>query len=184
VSRVLYTIACGSPPARYVGRLVEMAIACGWDVCVITTPDGRNFVDATALAAATGFPVRSGFKFPGDLDVLPDPNAIIVAPATVNTISKWSLGIADTLALALLIEGQGKGLPIVAVPFTNTAMAAHPAFLDGVDRLRRWGISVLFGDDVLKLHPPGTGEARAADFPWHLAWNALGQMVPEVMSAG
>jgi hypothetical protein len=85
-----------------------MAIACGWDVCVITTPDGRNFVDATALAAATGFPVRSGFKFPGDLDVLPDPNAIIVAPATVNTISKWSLGIADTLALALLIEGQGR----------------------------------------------------------------------------
>ena len=155
-----------------------MAHASDWDVCVITTPEGRNFLDATALADATGFPVRSAFKFPGDLDVLPEPNAMIVAPATVNTITKWSLGIADTLALGLLVEGQGKGVPFVAVPFTYTAMAAHPAFLDGVDRLRRWGITVVFGEDVLKLHPPGTGEERAADFPWHLAWNALAENYP------
>jgi phosphopantothenoylcysteine synthetase/decarboxylase len=175
---ILYAIACASPPARYIGRLVEVAHASGWEVCVITTPDGRHFVDAAALAAATGYPVRSSFKFPGDLDVLPDPNAIIVAPATVNTITKWSLGIADTLALGLLVESQGKGLPIVAVPFTNTAMAAHPAFLDSIDRLRRWGVSVVFGEDVLKLHPPGTGEERAADFPWHLPWNALAEIYP------
>jgi phosphopantothenoylcysteine synthetase/decarboxylase len=179
VSRpVLYAIVCGSPPARYVGRLVDMARAADWDACLIATPDGRNFLDTPALAAATGYPVRSTFKLPGDLDVLPDASAIIVAPATVNTLTKWSLGIADTLALGLLVEGQGRGLPIVAVPFTNTAMARHPAFLDSIDRLRRWGITVVFGEDVLKLHPPGTGEARAADFPWHLAWKALEEIYP------
>ncbi len=170
---VLYAIACGSPPARDVGRLVETAQADDWDVCVVTTPHGRDFVDVPALAAATGYPVRSAFKYPGDRDVLPDPAAIIVAPATVNTITKWSLGIADTLALGLLIEGQGRGLPIVAVPYTNVAMARHPGFLDGIDRLRRWGVNVLFGDDVLRLHPPGTGENRVQDFPWRLAWTSL-----------
>ena len=170
---VLYVIACGAPPARYVSTLVELAQADGWDVCVVVTPDGLKFVDAPALTAMTGHPVRSTFKKPGDMDILPDPSAIVVAPATVNTINKWSAGIADSLPLGLIIEGQGKGLPIVAMPFTNTAMAAHPAFDESITRLRRWGITVLFGSDVLKLHEPGTGEALAEQFPWELARDAL-----------
>jgi hypothetical protein len=32
---------------------------------------------------------------------------------------------------------------------------------------------VLYGDDVIKLHPPGTGESRVEDFPWQLAIDAL-----------
>jgi len=170
---VLYTICCGSPIARGVGRLVDLAKQRGWDVCVVTTPDGRKFVDVAALAALTGHPVRSFYKNPGDPDVLPAADAIVVAPATVNTVNKWAVGIADTLALGLLIEGQGKGLPIVAMPFTNAAMGAHPAFRESLDRLRSWGIAVLFGDEVLPLHPPGTGGELVDVFPWHLALDAL-----------
>jgi phosphopantothenoylcysteine synthetase/decarboxylase len=172
---VLYAIACGSPPAGHIGVLVELAQANGWDVCVVVSPDGRKFVDAPALAAQTGHPVRSVYKNPGDLDVLPDATAMIVAPATVNTINKWAAGIADTLPLGLVVEGLGKGLPIVAMPFTNAAMAAHPAFEESIAKLRAWGVTVLYGDDVVKLHPPGTGEATADQFPWHLALDALEQ---------
>lgn len=175
---VLYAIACGSPPARHVGDLVAIAMASDWDVCAVTTPDGRNFVDAPSLAAATGHPVRSAFKHPGDLDVLPDADAMIVAPATVNTVCKWAHGIADTLVTGLLVEGLGRGLPIVVMPFTNSAMARHPAFVESVDRLRGWGVRVLFGDEVVRLHPPGAGESHAGDFPWHTAWAALQEIYP------
>ena len=171
---VLYLIACGSPPARHIGQLVELAQAAGWDTCVVVSPDGRKFVDTPALAALSGHPVRSVYKNPGDLDVLPDPDALIVAPATVNTINKFALGIADTLPLGLLIEGLGKGLPIVAVPYTNAAMANHPAFGENVARLRSWGVRVLYGDNVIKFHPPGSGEATAHEFPWNIALDALG----------
>lgn len=171
--RVLYVVVCGSPVARNVGRLVDRAQQGGWDACVVATPDGRKFVDVPALAAQTGYPVRSHFKCPGEPDVLPDPDAIIVAPATVNTITKWACGVADTLPLGLIVEGQGKGLPIVAMPYTNSAMAAHPAFLESIERLRRWGVVVLFGEDVVRLHPPGTGDLHVDGFPWHLAWSAL-----------
>jgi phosphopantothenoylcysteine synthetase/decarboxylase len=171
--RVLYLVACGSPAARNVNILVGLAQADGWEVCVVATPEGRKFVDASGLAEQTGHPVRSAFKNAGDIDVLPEPDAMIVAPATVNTINKWSLGIADTLALGLLVEGQGQGLPIVAVPYTNSAMAAHPAFLESVARLRGWGVAVLFGEDVVPLHDPGTVESHIDDFPWQLALDAL-----------
>ncbi|MEU8025183.1 flavoprotein [Micromonospora haikouensis] len=163
---VLYVIACGSPLASHVGRLVDLAQQDGWDVCVVTTPDGAKFVDRPALARQTGHPVRSRYKNPGDPDVLPPADAMVVCPATSNTVNKWAAGITDTLALGLLVEGQGKGVPIVAVPFTNVAMAGHPAFRASLARLGEWGVDVLFGDHVLPLHPPGTGEHHLHTFPW------------------
>jgi phosphopantothenoylcysteine decarboxylase len=177
-ARVLYVIVSGSPVARGVGRLVELAQRDGWDVCLVATPHGREFLDVPGLAAQTGHPVRWRFKTPGDPDLLPDADAMIVAPATFNTIAKWGAGIADTLALAVLMEGQGKGLPIVAVPFTNLAMANHPAFLENITRLRGWGIAVLHGQDVVPLVPPGQGEAAADGFPWPLALAALRDVAP------
>lgn len=166
-------IACGSPLAGNVGRLVSLGQEDGWEVCVVTTPDGRKFIDEPALAGQTGYPVRSAYKNPGEPDLLPPADAMIVGPATVNTINKWAAGIADTLALGLLVEGQGKGLPIVAMPFTNVAMGAHPAFRESVARLRDWDVTVLFGDDVMPLHPPGTGEEHLDNFPWWMAIDAL-----------
>ncbi|WP_431907121.1 flavoprotein [Micromonospora carbonacea] len=163
---VLYVIACGSPLASHVGRLVELAQQDGWDVCVVTTPDGAKFVDRPALARQTGHPVRSRYKDPGDPDVLPPADAMVVCPATSNTVNKWAAGITDTLALGLLVEGQGKGVPIVAVPFTNVAMAGHPAFRASLARLAEWGVDVVFGDHVVPLHPPGTGEHHLHAFPW------------------
>lgn len=171
--RVLYVIVCGSPAARHVAILVKLAQQAGWDVCVVATPDGRKFIDAPALAALTGHPVRSVYKNPGDPDVLPAADAMVVAPATVNTIAKWSAGIADTLALGLIVEGIGKGLPIVALPFTNAAMAAHPAFGEAIGRLRSWGVTVLYGDEVMPLQPPGTGEEYVDHLPWDLVLKAL-----------
>lgn len=167
--RTLYVIVCGSAVARNVGHFVKLAQHDGWDVCIIATPDGRKFIDVPTLSAQTGHAVRSFFKHPGDPDVLPPADAMVVVPATVNTINKWAAGIADTLALGLLIEGQGLGLPIVAMPYTNYAMGIHPAFRAGIERLRGWGVSVLFGDDVVPLHPPGTSESHLDAFPWALA---------------
>jgi phosphopantothenoylcysteine synthetase/decarboxylase len=166
---VLYVVTCGSPAARGVGRLVAGAQELGWTVCVVATPDGRKFIDVPALAEQTGYAVRSTFKNPGEPDLLPPADAMIVAPATANTIAKWAVGIADTLALGLLSEGLGRGLPIVAVPFTNSGMAGHPAFGEALARLRGWGVSVLWGEDVLPSIRPGEGETYIDAMPWDLA---------------
>ena len=103
----------------------------------------------------TGYPVRSEYKDPGEPDVLPPPDAIIVAPATVNSVNKWAAGICDTLALGILVEGIGLKLPIVAVPWTNAAHAAHPAFAENIGKLRSWGVRVLYGPEVAQPREPG-----------------------------
>lgn len=171
--RVLYLLACGAPPARDIGILVQLAQDQGWDVCVITSPQGRTFVDAEALETATGHPVRSQYKAADEPDVLPAADAMIVAPATTNTINKWAAGISDTLLLGLLVEGIGKNTPIVAMPFTNRAQAAHPVFEENIARLRSWGVTVLYGQEVYPLHEPGEGGKHIHAFPWKLAVAAL-----------
>ena len=80
---------------------------------------------------------------------------MIVAPATVNTVNKWAAGICDTLALGILVEAIGKRLPIVALPSTNQAHAAHPAFAENIGKLRSWGVSVLFGPGSTGTVSPG-----------------------------
>jgi len=136
-----------------------------------------KFFDASELRIQTGHPVRSDYKEPGDPDVLPSPDAIIVAPATVNTINKWAAGICDTLALGILVEGIGKKLPIVALPFTNYAHAAHPAFEENIRKLRSWGVRILYGPDVYPLHAPGTGSQHLDIFPWNLTLESIRQMI-------
>jgi phosphopantothenoylcysteine synthetase/decarboxylase len=171
--KVLYVIACAAPPAQNIDQLIRLAQDDEWDVCLIATPSALKFFDAPAMAKLTGHPVRSQYKEPEAPDALPAPNAVIVAPATVNTINKWAVGICDNLALGILVEGIGKKLPIIALPFTNYAHAAHPAFPESIAKLRSWGVDVLFGPDVYPLHAPGTGGNRISIFPWALTLNVL-----------
>lgn len=177
MSRVLYVIACAAPPAREVARLIEPAQEVGWDVCLLVTPSATRFIDSAAMERKTGHPVRSNYKEPGTEDVLPPPDAIIVAPATLNTINKWACGICDTLALGILVEAIGKRLPVVALPFTNSAHAAHPAFEENIKKLRSWGVRVLYGSDVYPLHEPGTGSQHLDIYPWALTLETLSEII-------
>jgi len=174
---VLYILVCGSPMARDVGVLVGLAQRDGWEVCVITTPDGRKFVDVAALQDQTRHPVRTHYKNPGDPDVLPPADAMIVAPATVNTVNKWAAGITDTLVLGLLVEGYGYGVPTAVVPYTNKVMALHPALHESLAKLRDWGVHVLYGDEVCRLGGPGQTDHFRGQFPWRRALQAVSNPV-------
>jgi phosphopantothenoylcysteine synthetase/decarboxylase len=170
---VLYALVTGSPAARDIGKLVDLAQADGWDVCVIASPNGRAFIDADTLTAKTGHTVRSEYKQPDAPDILPPADAMIVAPITCNSLAKWAAGISDTLPLGLLVEAVGKRQPVVAMPFSNWAQISFPAVQDAIRKLTGWGVTVLVGDAVYKQHAPGTGERYIDLFPWRLAWRTL-----------
>ncbi|GAA3811096.1 flavoprotein [Sphaerisporangium flaviroseum] len=161
---VLYVIACGGRPAGELPRLVEYMRGEGWTVCVVATPSGTKFIDAQRLGTLTGYPVRSDYKRPEEPDILPAPDALAVVPATFNTINKWAQGISDTLALGLLNEALGLGLPIISVPWPNVALARHPAFTASIELLRASGVTLIL--DFGRLPAPDSGAPGAASFPW------------------
>ena len=171
---VLYIVACGGRPAADLPDFVTYAQDQGWELCVIATPSGMKFLDPDRLTRLTGHPVRSGYKQPDEPDVLPPPDAFVIAPATFNTINKLTAGISDTLAAGLLNEAIGAGLPIIAVPFPNQVLARHPAYQASITTLRAWGIHLIYNDGQLPV--PNQGEPGNALFPWHALRDELARL--------
>src|SRR6185312_999603 len=111
-------------------------------------------------ARRTGRVVRSEYKRPEEPDLFPPADAMVVAPATFNTVNKLAHGSSDTLALGLLNEAVGLRLPMVVVPTPSRGLARHPVFAESVGRLRSWGVRVLFP-------VPADAEVTTV-FPWRL----------------
>jgi phosphopantothenoylcysteine synthetase/decarboxylase len=174
--RVLSVIVCGAGPATAIGTLIQLAQDRGWIVQVIATPAALAFFDQTALEQATGSPVRSQYSKPGaPRSQIPD--AIIVAPATYNTINKWALGISDTYALGILAETTALDVPVVVLPFVNTALASRAPFRRSVEALRTEGVHILLGPEGFQPHPPHTGGNLTDSYPWHLALDEAEHLV-------
>jgi phosphopantothenoylcysteine synthetase/decarboxylase len=172
--RVLYLMVCGAGPADHIEVAIDLAQDRGWSVhCVATPSAAEHFLDLDKLEHLTGHPVRTGYQRQGQ-PALPKADAVVVAPATYNTINKWAAGIADTYVLTQLAELTGLGVPIAVLPFVNTALAANPVLHRSIDTLRASGVKVLFGEDGFQPHPPRTGSSVLADYPWQLALDAVG----------
>ncbi|MET9091165.1 flavoprotein [Streptomyces cyaneofuscatus] len=164
----LYVVVCAAGIAGEVGLLITEAQQRGWDVGVVATPQGLGFIDAPAVEAQTGYPIRSTWRSPGEPRPLPAPDAIAVVPATFNTVNKWAAGISDTLALGILCESYGLGIPTAVLPYVNAAQAAHPAYAESLRRLRDMGI--LIGS--YQPHRPKAG-GGADRFRWEEALELL-----------
>jgi hypothetical protein len=140
-TRFLYVVVCAAGVASGVGELIGAARQRGWETGVFATPTALNgFFDTARVEALSGRPIRSAWRRPGDPRPFPPPDAVVVAPATFNTVNKWAQGLADTLAVATLCEAAGLGVPVAALPCVADALAAHPAYRDSVARLRGMGV--------------------------------------------
>jgi hypothetical protein len=172
---VLYVVVCAAPTAAGVGDLVSLAQADGWLVRVIATPMGDRFVDSAKLAALTGDRIRTEFRMPGESDELPKADAVVVAPATFNTINKWAAGIADSFAVGLLCELTGVGVPILAVPLLKDPLARHVAFQRSLEVLREMGVRILFD-------PPAPAHSRMP--PWSRVIDELHAVIADRRRGG
>ncbi|MEU7588509.1 flavoprotein [Micromonospora sp. NPDC049230] len=149
---VLYLVVSAAGPAEHIDELVDLLIADGWRVCMIVSPTAAVWLDRAALQDKTGYLVRVEWRMPGDPEPHPPADVVVAAPVTFNTVTKWALGINDTLALGVLNEATGAGLPILAFPHVKAELAAHPAYAGHVAVLRAAGIVVAEGMPLNATH--------------------------------
>jgi hypothetical protein len=60
-------------------------------------------------------------------------------------------------------------VPIVVLPFVNSALAARAPFRHSINELQREGVHILLGPDGVEPHEPHTGGNLIGSYPWHLA---------------
>jgi phosphopantothenoylcysteine decarboxylase len=98
------------------------------------------WIDMPGLHDATGHPVRTGLRAPDEPEFVPRGDAVLVAPATFNTINKCAAGVNDSLALGLINEAVGTpSVPLALVPWVNSSLSSHPADNSGLGRLEGSG---------------------------------------------
>jgi phosphopantothenoylcysteine synthetase/decarboxylase len=140
---LLHLVISGAPAPEGLSALARLCQADGWRVMVISTPSGLGFADTGALEMLTGSPVRSQHREPGT-SRMPPADAVLACPLTFTSVNKFALGIADNMAIGLLCEAAGYGIPVTVVPHCKPQLASHPSFRSSIGVLREMGIQVLF----------------------------------------
>jgi len=167
VGDALTLVVCAAPLAERAADVAAAAASAGWDVYVIATPGAFGWVDKEAVRQVIGKLVRSEYRTPDQPKQVPEPDAVVVCPATFNTVNKWAAGLADNYAMGFLCEALGLGVPIVAVPMLKDELWRHPAWQPSVDRLSDAGVTFLdvqTGDVGARPVASGSGAAVAAGF--------------------
>lgn len=177
----LQIVVCGAGPATDVTKLIAAAEERSWTTAVTATPSAIDFINTETIETMTGHPVRSTYQTSrGGRRTLPAADALVIAPATYNSINKIAFGIADNYAMTSVAELIGRQVPTVIVPFVNAALATRAPFQRAVADLRHEHVRVLLGEgDRWEPHPPGSGNDRQKLFPWTTAFETAARLVHE-----
>ena len=70
-------------------------------------------------------------------------DALLIYPATANTISKIASGIDDTPVASMATVALGAGIPIAIAPAMHNSMINHPAVKENIEKLKTWGVSFI-----------------------------------------
>jgi phosphopantothenoylcysteine decarboxylase/phosphopantothenate--cysteine ligase len=119
--------------------LVRLIKGLNIDVKVVMTEAAKKFVTPLALEITSENPVYSDFfdQPLAHIDITKDIDALLIAPATANTLSKCSCGILDNLLTATFMTAK---CPRLIAPAMNHRMYEDAIFQDRLHFLLDKGV--------------------------------------------
>lgn len=154
--RILLALT-GGIAAYKSAELARRFVKAGCDVQVVMTASAQRFIGAQTFQALTGKPVRASLwdeaaeAAMGHIELARWPDAIVIAPATANTLAKITHGLADDLLTTLVLATDK---PIFVAPAMNRLMWANAATQANMATLRARGVRVI---------GPGSGEQACGE---------------------
>ncbi len=154
----------GGIAAYKAAELVRALQDEGVDVQVAMTASAQEFVKPMTFAALTGKRVFTslwdGAEGDGDFEiehiaVAQAIDALVIAPATANTLAKLANGIADDFLSTLYLATAA---PVVVAPAMNVNMWQHPATQANLRTLEARGVRIVEpGEGYLACGMTGSG---------------------------
>lgn len=154
-------IVTGSIAAYKACEIVRLLRKKDATVHVVLTQSAQSFIGPATLEALSSKAVSID-KAPAGLShitLAQKVDAIVVAPATANTIAKAACGFADNLASAILLAHT---VPVLYAPAMNSAMWSNPATVRNVAFLKENGAAFV-GPESGSLACGACGAGRMAE---------------------
>ncbi|PCJ65702.1 MAG: bifunctional phosphopantothenoylcysteine decarboxylase/phosphopantothenate--cysteine ligase CoaBC [Bacteroidetes bacterium] len=142
----------GGIAAYKAASLIRLLIKNGAEVKVVCTPNALNFVTPLTLSTLSKNAIYSHFfvqetgEWVNHVELGKWADAIIIAPATANTMAKMADGLCDNLLLATYLSAD---CPVFFAPAMDLDMYLHPASKKNIITLKSF--------ENIEL-PAGTGE--------------------------
>ena len=126
-------------------QLVRLLTKKGHNVKVILTENAKEFVTPLTLSTVSKNPVLASFSSPeGDwhshVELALWADAMLIAPATANTIAKMAHGVCDNLLLATYFSAKA---PVFIAPAMDLDMYAHPTVTENLAKLASYGNHII-----------------------------------------
>ena len=127
-------------------QLVRSLVQKGVEVKVIMTPLAKEFITPLTMATLSKNPVLVDFFDPTNGNWNSHVNlglwadAMLVAPATANTLAKMANGVADNLLLTTYLSAK---CPVFVAPSMDLDMFAHPSTKQNLKTLKSFGNIVI-----------------------------------------
>ncbi len=138
----------GSVAAVRCSDIARLLMRYGIEVYPVMSPEACRLVHPNLMEWATGNPVVTSLSgaiehvaLAGNVESRVD--AVLIAPATANTIGKISAGIDDTPVTTLVTTALGQGIPMLLVPAMHEPMYHHPAVKENITRIESFGVEVM-----------------------------------------
>jgi len=130
--------------------LARELIRRGASVRFVATPNSLKFVTPTMMHWASGQkPVVRGTGGTEHIAIAGKggwAHAVVVAPATANTICKLASGICDNAVMDVLVTALGSRKPIIMAPAMHMDMYFSPVVKEGLEKLRNMGVVMVDPD--------------------------------------
>ena len=134
----------GSIAAYKTAPLVRLLIKSGAEVQVIMTAAAKGFITPLTLSTLSKHPVwsdvHSGKDWNNHVELGLWADAMLVAPATANTLAKMANGLCDNLLLAVYLSSR---CPVFVAPAMDLDMWVHPSTQANIQRLQSYGNHLL-----------------------------------------
>ena len=175
----------GSIAAYKIANLASSLVKLSCDVHVIMTRNAANFINPITFETLTGNKCMidtfdRNFQFHvAHVSLAKKADALMIAPASANTIGKLAYGLADDM---LSTTALACTCPKFAAPAMNTNMYRNPIVQDNLKRLRQFGFTVIEPDSgKLACGDLGEGKMPSEEV---LLWRILREIACEKDLAG
>ncbi|MEJ7555918.1 MAG: bifunctional phosphopantothenoylcysteine decarboxylase/phosphopantothenate--cysteine ligase CoaBC [Aquificaceae bacterium] len=149
-------------------ELVRELIKSGHEVKVVMSPFSERFISRLTFEALSGNKAYVDWEDDPLLHInLPRwSDLFVIAPCSINTLSKIALGIGDNLLTTCALSHKGK---LLLAPAGNVEMYKNPAVQENIKRLRERGV-ILVEPEEGRLICQEEGQGRLASIQRLLDW--------------
>lgn len=155
----------GSIAAYKSALLVRLLVKSGAEVKVVMTASAHEFITPLTLSTLSRNPVLTEFvkdrsgQWNNHVELGLWADAMVIAPASANTLAKMANGICDNLLLAVYLSAR---CPVFFAPAMDLDMLQHPSTQRNLSRLKEYS-NILIDPGYGELASGLTGSGRMAE---------------------